>query len=187
MCCFNLYWWFIIILNIFQRWHRPTSLLYRGTHSIAVYYLHFAPEENPEYLSHFGKWNNFCSKMDKNPKQTFYLLILMFYKQNTISIMSLSALIQSFYNKKPSCHPLCLELTLWLPCPASSWNTPCKPFHWEWITLTGFDLNWEAVMRYAHQLGKCDELSQTWPVTFLLLDVWSSIFSLIHMVLSEFK
>ncbi len=27
---------------------------FRGTHSIAACYLHFAPEENPEYLSHFG-------------------------------------------------------------------------------------------------------------------------------------
>ncbi len=35
-----------------------TSLLlcttFKATHSIAACYLHFAPEENPDYLSHFG-------------------------------------------------------------------------------------------------------------------------------------
>ncbi len=31
------------------------SSIFRGTHSIADSYLHFAPEENSEYHSHFGK------------------------------------------------------------------------------------------------------------------------------------
>ncbi len=26
------------------------------THSIAASYIHFAPEENPKYLSHFGRF-----------------------------------------------------------------------------------------------------------------------------------
>ncbi len=40
---------------------------FTGTRSIAACYIHFAPEENPEYLSHFGRWDK-CSMMDKHPK-----------------------------------------------------------------------------------------------------------------------
>ncbi len=52
------------------------------------------------------------------------------------------------------------------------------------IIPTRFDLNWRAVVWCDEIPPPHIELSKnvTWPATFLLLPVWSSIFSMIHMV-----
>ncbi len=39
---------------------------FRHTHLIAACYVHFVPEENPEYLSHLGISNNIYSRVDKS-------------------------------------------------------------------------------------------------------------------------
>ncbi len=73
-----LFWLLVVIFNHIKSLLKSgTSLLApntcRGIHSIVACYLYFAPEQ--KYLSHFGKWDNFCNRMDKHCKQTLYLLL----------------------------------------------------------------------------------------------------------------
>ncbi len=71
-----LFWPFTVI---FKRVYLCLARLDVLTPFLLASYLHIAPGENPEYLSHFGKWDNIFSWVDKHPKETLYLLILLFY------------------------------------------------------------------------------------------------------------
>ncbi len=74
-CAFGIYWSFLIILNeSFKMWNMSICTwpsTFRGIDFIAACYLHFAPNENLEYLLHFRKSDNVYSRVDKHPKHAF--------------------------------------------------------------------------------------------------------------------